>query len=137
MIIHHYHKATGEYLRSSEARIDPLETKKQGRDVYLLPAHATDIAPPKIGENEAPVFDGKAWNVVPDYRGAEYYLEDGQKVEISELGEAIPKDALLEPLPPPEPTEADLAEQKIQAEIRTMAIKRLISRGELPTNFLT
>ena len=48
MIIHHYHKATGEYLRSSEARIDPLETKKQGRDVYLLPAHATDIAPPKL-----------------------------------------------------------------------------------------
>lgn len=135
MIIYHCDKQTREYLRSFEARIDPLETQKQGRDVFLIPAHTTDVAPPETGKNEAAVFDGQAWKIIPDCRGAEYYLENGQQVKISALGETIPKDALLEPPPPPEPTEADLAEMKITAEIRAIAVERLKARGELPADY--
>ena len=135
MKIYHYRPGTKEFLQASEARIDPLETQNQGTDIYLIPAHATLIVPPRIGENEAAVFDGESWEIVPDHRGAEYYLENGQRIEIAELGETIPGNALLEPPEPPPPTESELIELKIQAETRAVAIERLKAKKEIPEDY--
>lgn len=53
--IYHYDPVTGRYLTQSEADINPLDP-----DQLLIPAYATDKAPPKINENEIVVFvDGK------------------------------------------------------------------------------
>lgn len=68
MQIYHYSHATGEYLRTSDARPDPLDT---GR--YLIPANATDQAPTTPGEHEAVRWSGSAWEIVPDYRDNNYY----------------------------------------------------------------
>ncbi|MCO7217125.1 hypothetical protein [Halomonas sp. OfavH-34-E] len=58
-------------------------------------------APPATGEHEAAkVVDG-AWHVVADWRGHVYWLADGSRHEISELGVEPPADALDEA--PPEP----------------------------------
>ncbi|MDI6872581.1 MAG: tail fiber assembly protein [Bacillota bacterium] len=56
--VYHYSE-TGEYLGESEARESPLEP-----GVYLIPAHATDQAPPKPGPNQVPVFTNGAWTLV-------------------------------------------------------------------------
>ena len=63
MQIYHYNQNTGELTGQTNARPDPLEP---GR--WLIPKHATTIAPPTIGENEVAVFASGAWTLQPDYR---------------------------------------------------------------------
>ena len=42
MIFYTYDEKTKEYTGTQNAFIDPLETKKQGKNVYLVPVNATD-----------------------------------------------------------------------------------------------
>jgi len=88
MQIYHYKGDTGEYISTSEARLDPLETKMQEKDVYLIPAHATIQEPPQAGDNEAAVFAAGAWQIVPDHRRATYWKQDGTRYTIETLGVA-------------------------------------------------
>ncbi len=74
-----------------------------------VPGSAMTEAPPATGKHEAAkVVDG-AWQVVPDWRGHTYWLADGSRHEISELGVEPPADALDEA--PPESLE-NLADRK-------------------------
>ncbi|MGR3486034.1 MAG: hypothetical protein ACU0BF_11865, partial [Paracoccaceae bacterium] len=67
----------------------------------LIPAHATTTPPPETGAHEAAVWDGAAWSVVADHRGAVYWTADGARHRIDALGETPPDDALDAPPPPP------------------------------------
>ena len=93
MKIYHYDPDTKELLGESEASLDPLETQQQGKDVFLIPANATDKKPPTIGVNQQATFDGSKWNLVKDFRGEKYYLTDGTEMIIENLDEEIPVDA--------------------------------------------
>lgn len=90
MILHRYHKETGEYIESFQARPDP---KDEGR--YLKPAGSTDVTPPEPGPNQQCVFDGADWQLVDDYRGTRYWIENNFGIEITELGIAPPVYATL------------------------------------------
>ncbi|MCX5828772.1 MAG: hypothetical protein NTV58_12355 [Deltaproteobacteria bacterium] len=92
MKIYHWHPDTYEYLGTSEARIDPLETAKTRETVYMIPAHATPDQPPQTGANQAARrINNDAWEVVDDYRGQEYWDKDtGEKITITALGVIIP-----------------------------------------------
>ena len=99
MNIYHYHKTTGEYMRTAEAKPDPRESRIQGHEVYLIPACATSVAPPQAEQGMARVFDGAAWNLVEDHRGKTVYATaDGQQSIIRDLG-TIPDGYTLE-VPP-------------------------------------
>lgn len=137
MKIYHYHKVTGESLGEADARIDPLETEKQGKNIYSIPAQASTDQPPRSGDNEATrrLPDDSDWEIVPDFRGVKYWLEDGTEVEIAELGETVPTSALSEQPDPPPLTEEQLNEQKVADEIRKLAIDNLIARGDLPEGY--
>lgn len=63
------------YIGEEEALLDPLETKYQGKNIYLLPANAT-FEKPKLKENEVAVFEGNKWNYYKNILG-KYYYEDG------------------------------------------------------------
>ena len=63
-----YDKKTGEFLRETVTDLDPLETKIQGQNVWLLPAFGTFTPPPDAGEKQAAVWDGETWNLVEDHR---------------------------------------------------------------------
>ena len=52
MKIYHYHPDTAEYIGFGMADKDPLVD-----DNWLIPAHATTIAPPKTDIGEVAVFD--------------------------------------------------------------------------------
>ena len=70
MKVYCYEHDTKEYIGSEEALIDPLETIKQGKEVYLIPANAVLDEPPAAVEGKAIVFaDG--WQLVDDNRGKE------------------------------------------------------------------
>lgn len=100
MRIWNLNPVTGEYLGQSIADDSPLEP-----GVYLIPAHATDVPPPEIGEHQAAVFRDGAALIVPDWRGHRYWLADGSSHIITELGVVPPAEALDEkpdiPAPPP------------------------------------
>lgn len=103
MNTYHYDEHTKEYLRTEKAFLDPLETKRQGKDVYLLPAGATFIEPiPKDGY--AAVWNGEAWEHIEDNRGKEYWLdtdEYGTPARVMDTLGALPEGAVFTEPPKP------------------------------------
>ena len=119
MIIYGYDKKTKEFTGTQNAFIDPLETKKQGKNVYLVPANATDKKPLNAKENQAVIFNGSEWEIIADYRNKIYYIGTEQH-EMKELGD-LPKGATFEPIEP-EKTLDELKSDKL-AELTTITSK--------------
>ena len=87
MLIYNYDAETKEYTYSEEACLDPEETKKQGKNVYLIPANATKKKPPTPQTNEAVVFNNTSWQIIPDYRGMYMVNENMQPQKVESFGE--------------------------------------------------
>ena len=98
MIFYTYDEKTKEYTGTQNGFIDPLETKKQGKNIYLKPANATEKKPLKAKENQAVIFNGSEWEIIADYRNKTYYIGTEQH-EMKELGD-LPKGATFEPVEP-------------------------------------
>lgn len=58
----------GVFLREDEGYLDPEETKKQGKEIYMLPANSTFTAPPKTNNDEIAIFKNGIWRIEKDYR---------------------------------------------------------------------
>ena len=110
MIFYTYDEKTKEFTGIQKAFIDPLETKKQGKNVYLVPANATNKKPLKAKENQTVIFNGSEWETIADYRGKTYYIGTEQH-EMKELGD-LPKGATFEPVEP-EKTLDELKSEKL------------------------
>jgi hypothetical protein len=82
MNIYHYNPVTKEYIGQSVADLDPIDKQP------LIPAFATDIAPPTQGANQVAQWDGAAWVLVDDYRGQVFYDATGVEHKIDSLGVA-------------------------------------------------
>lgn len=69
MIFYIYNEKTKEFTGTQNGFIDPLETKKQGKDVYLVPANSTNIKPTlnPSTDNDMLVFNGKEWQIKPRF----------------------------------------------------------------------
>ncbi|EEO27896.1 DUF4376 domain-containing protein [Oxalobacter paraformigenes] len=92
--VYEYDEA-GLYVGETTAEPSPRE-----KDVWLIPANATELEPPITGEHECAVFRNGRWSVRYDYRGTTYWLPDGTEHTITETGMIVPEDALTEPPPP-------------------------------------
>ena len=69
MIFYTYDEKTKEFTGTQNGFIDPLETKKQGKNVYLKPANSTNVKPtlePNT-DNDMLVFNGKEWQIKPRF----------------------------------------------------------------------
>ena len=119
MIFYTYDEKTKEYTGTQNAFIDPLETKKQGKNVYLVPATATDKKPLDVKENQTVIFNGSEWEIIADYRNKTYYIGTEQH-EMKELGD-LPKGATFEPVKP-EKTLDELKSDKL-AELTAITSK--------------
>jgi hypothetical protein len=108
MKIYHYDPITKEYAGESDARLDPLESKKQGENVYLIPANTATEKPPIPNENEIVMFDNNNWScvVIPEPADEKEELSEEEK-------EALEREAL------------------ITQKIRELAINALIEEGKL------
>lgn len=111
MKIYNFHPITRELISEGKAEKSPLD------DTYLIPANATDHAPTiNPNENEVLVLndEGDRWSRIKDFRGQFYWLENGTKVEILELGHEIPENALFEE---PDTRSLDEAKQEAVAKV--------------------
>lgn len=109
-----FDEKTKEYKSEVNAQLDPLESARAGKDIYLLPANATwDKPTPKDGCMA--VWNGEYWNIVEDNRKKEYWLpEDKYGVparEMKELG-PLPEGATLTA---PERTLDEVKADKVQS----------------------
>ena len=88
MNLYNYDKNTKEYLSTTIASADPMETKIRGEFVPLVPAYATVIEPPKTGENEVAIFNGKVWEIKKDFRVSHKICDENFNIkDITEIGE--------------------------------------------------
>lgn len=114
MNVYKYDQQTKEYTSVEPAMLDPLESKLQGKEVYLLPANAT-FTEPTFKDGYASVWNGEAWEQVEDNRGKRYWLKSDTfgtpAIEMTRLG-AFPADAVFTA---PEETLAELKQEKINA----------------------
>ena len=94
-----YDTAIGEGKTEEEATDLALIAKENAETAYLIPANATDIAPPTAGANEIAVFDGSEWSLVPDFKDTEYYTPEGEKVKIEAIDESVPAGSITETPP--------------------------------------
>lgn len=111
MIFYTYDEKTKEFTGTQNGFIDPLETKKQGKNVYLVPANATDKKPLETKENQAVIFNGSEWEIITDYRNKTYYIGTEQH-EMKELGN-LPEGATFEPVK----SESELTYEKAEQEL--------------------
>lgn len=115
MIFYIYDKETKEFAGTQNAFIDPLETKKQGKKVYLVPSNATDKKPLEHKENQAVIFNGSKWEIITDYRNKTYYIGT-KRYEMKKLGD-LPKGATFDPVEP----------EKTLDELKTVKLSELTS----------
>lgn len=97
MLIFNYHPETGEFTGTIEAEVSPF-----GDGEFLIPAHATTVAPPEHwSAGHALVFDGTAWTEVEDHRGEIWWSAEGAELTIRQLGNPLDHDLRQDPPPPP------------------------------------
>jgi len=76
-----------EYTDSREGVLDPLETIRLGKDVYLYPRNSTTVTPPSCGYKEVATWQNNAWKVEKDYRGDVWYNTKYEAIIINFIGD--------------------------------------------------
>lgn len=89
-----FNKETKEYEGIQEAQLDPIQTEKQKKEIYLLPINSTFEIPPEKEEGKAIVFENDNWLLKTDYRGRKAYNNEGLLI-ISYIGDLKGSDKLL------------------------------------------
>ena len=64
-----YDEKTKQFLKEQEGYLDPLETKAQGKNVYIVPPFSTTEKPnlTSLKDNEVLVFKGGKWTVEQEF----------------------------------------------------------------------
>lgn len=90
MKCYNYDAITKEYLKSFDARKDPLESSLQSKDVWLLPANTTFVEIPESKDGYVPVWNSTEWVLTEDNRGVKYWPKDAkwsdEPIEMKDLG---------------------------------------------------
>lgn len=128
--IYKYDEKTKEYIGAGTTILDPLETKLQEKNIYLLPKNATFIKPKEVEDGYVNVWDGRLWKRTEDNRGKEYWLPEdvyGAPARImKELG-PFPEGAIFTA---PEQTEEEKKNEKansFKSNLRNIAINAMMA----------
>lgn len=108
----------GIFIGVCNRQIDPLETIKQGVDVYLVPAGAITVEPPSFEEGQYARWTGDEWVIetipVPEEEEQEEPIQEQDSPE-EEAVEEESGEQTQEPESPeeePEPTEEPIIEEE-------------------------
>lgn len=109
-----FDEKTKEYKSEVNAQLDPLESARAGKNIYLLPANAT-WDKPAVKDGCVPIWNGETWDMVEDNRKKEYWLSEDKygapAHEMKKLG-PLPEGAMLTA---PERTLAEVKADKVQS----------------------
>ena len=134
MQVYLYDEDTGEYLHPLSCQPNP----KHPGEFLIPPGNTLAIKPPEATENQKAVVNQSKtdWQLLPDFRGTEYWLPDGSQHEITELGVDLPEDALDEP-PPPSAEELEQqaylqwkAERQAAVDAITVTVDNMVFDGD-------
>lgn len=136
-----YSTTTHEFLEPVPCFPDPVRSRKEGSEVYLLPANTTFTEPPAKRTGYTAIWNGSGWTEVEDRRGSQYWPKGAPynsfPVEMKELG-PLPDGASLTR---PEQTDEEKAaeeERRKQAEAEAARVPDLEAAvaelGELATS---
>ena len=128
-----YDEKTKQFITEQEGYLDPLETKAQGKDVYIVPPFSTTEKPDltSLKDNEILVFNGDKWQIEQEFyvgktvdcqgeRAVKYVTDNDLTFEKCDGGFKI-----VEKPAPKEKTLEELKEEK-HAELKSiMHNKRL------------
>ena len=107
---------THEFLEPVPCFPDPVRSRLEGREVYLLPANATFTKPPAKRTGYTAIWNGSGWIETEDHRGIQYWpkgaTHNSASIEMKELG-PLPDGASLTR---PEQTADEIAAEKEQRE---------------------
>lgn len=99
MLIYNYHPDSGEFMGTSEADPNPVETGE-----FIIPAHATTIEPPgDPSAGHAMAWDGSDWVEIEDHRGEVWWNDAGEPMTVNMIGRPVDHGLVSEPPPQPEP----------------------------------
>lgn len=117
MKIYCYDPVSLEYLEEKEASKDPLQSLKEGKDVFLLPSFSSKTKPNlPYKHGFAVVYDlsSDGWKYAEDHRGKTlWHGETGEKIVVSSLSIKI-EDYVEEE---PKKSEAKPSNEELLAEI--------------------
>ena len=94
MNVYKFNPVTKEYEGIQLAQLDPIQTKKQGKNIYLLPINSTFEIPPEKQEGKAIIFENENWLLKTDFRGKKAYNNKGLLI-IDYIGDLKGSDKLL------------------------------------------
>lgn len=85
MIVYNYDRYTSEYTGQGDADLDVIATRREGKEIYVLPVYATFEKPPVTESFKIAVYsDG--WKVEDDFRGMYKVNETMQPQKITTIG---------------------------------------------------
>ena len=127
-----YDEKTKQFLKEQEGYLDPLETKAQGKDVYIVPPFSTTEKPDLtiLKDNEILVFNGNKWQVEQEFYVGK--IVDCQGERVSKY--VTDNDLTFEPCdegfkivekPAPKKTESMILIEQYQSEI--VELKKYLS----------
>ena len=111
-----YDEKTKQFIKEQEGYLDPLETKAQGKNVYIVPPFSTTEKPnlTSLKDNEILVFNDNKWQVEQEFyvgkivdcqgeRVSKYVTDNGLTFEKCDEGfkiveKPVPKEKTLEEL---------------------------------------
>lgn len=75
------------YIGAVNCQLDPLETQKQGHNVWLIPANSTTEKPPKEREGYKIKWNGKSWvyEEIPQPQPEPEPTEDEKKQQVRDV----------------------------------------------------
>ena len=127
-----YDEKTKQFIKEQEGYLDPLETKAQGKNVYIVPPFSTTEKPnlTSLKDNEILVFKGGKWQVEQEFyvgkivdcqgeRVSKYVTDNDLTFEKCDEGFKIVEKPL-----PKEKTLEELKEEKHSQLKATMQAKR-------------
>ena len=78
-----------KFIGSRMAQIDPVQTKKQGKEIYLMPANATIVPPLASKDGFYIVWNGLSWEYQekPKPQEPEPYVPTEEDLKRNRMGE--------------------------------------------------
>lgn len=126
-----------KYIGTRQAQIDPLETKKQGKEIYIMPANSTTIKPLELKDGYEIIWNSSNWEYqeIPKPKKPEPYTPSQQELRkfqiqarLSELSQDFVQAQLGAEF-------SDLEERK--TEFKTLHNELRMLLGKNPRNYVS
>lgn len=125
-----YDEKTKQFIKEQEGYLDPLETKAQGKNVYIVPPFSTTEKPnlTSLKDNEILVFKGNKWQTEQEFYVGKIVDCQSERVSKYVTGNDLtfePCDEGFKIVEKPKKTESMILIEQYQAEI--VELKKYLS----------